>query len=294
MLICGSTALKYSIPGWREPKDLDYICFQDEYDNFIETNQENIVTTIPSRWGHTVHLIGCRPIEFEIARDGNTAEQFLSIKGIGNYTIEHLTPQEVYTFKMSHRYLKNSPHFKKTMDDILELRRLGFGTIPDYLFGWYKDRMKATYDYKHPKLKQTKDTFFANDGVNYIYDHDSIHEAVKTFDRPAFLLIKENEADVFCSKAKFYELPINIQLATVIEETYVLALERSQIPFEFAIDREKSFRVALMKVCTSITSGWWREFAWEHYYDVLGLYKASYVDLFHDAKEKGLLRPYRA
>jgi hypothetical protein len=293
MLITGSGALKNWFPDFREPKDIDYIATRDEYNQFIEKNKERIVLTLPKRWGTVVHMLGSKPIEFEIGENGNTAEEFLKLRNSWEGFIAYLSPCEIYTFKMSHRYLKNSPHFKKCMDDIINLRKLGYGYIPEYMKDWMKRREKETYSYKHPKLKQSKDSFFSNDGVNYIYDHDTIHECVKTFDRPAFYLIKDNEADVFCSKEKFYSLSKELQLATVIEETYTLALERSQIPFNFPPDRKKSFLTSLQKVCTSITSGWWREFAWEHYYDVLDLYNENYVDRFKDGLTKGIVKPYK-
>jgi hypothetical protein len=40
-----------------------------------------------------------------------------------------------------------------------------------------------------------------------------------------------------------------------------------------------------MKVCTSITSGWFREFAWENYDNVLDLYNDKYVEIFFNKVE---------
>jgi hypothetical protein len=81
----------------------------------------------------------------------------------------------------------------------------------------------------------------------------------------------------------------------VYEESCVLALERSQIPFPDASPR-KSFEYALMKVCTSITSGFFREWAWEHYDDVLALYNElgenDYIERFK--RNRHLLKPYVA
>jgi hypothetical protein len=297
MILAGSQALKMSIPSWRDPKDIDWIATQDEYNKFVLDNKSDIVLEVPSKWGMTVHKLGSKPIEFEIAKDGNLTEQFIDLwrknSGIlaGDY---FLLPDEVLTFKMSHRYKKDSPHFKKCMDDILELRRLGYETIPEYLKDWFKLREKETYNYKHPKLNQSKDGFFnPNEGIDYIYDHDTIHEAVKTFDRPAFMLIMDDQADVFCSKQKFFSLPKELQLATVLEESYTLALERSQIPNNFKPDAKASFLKALEKVCTSISSGWWKEFSYDHYYQVLALYNEDYVIKFHKALADGIIKPYK-
>lgn len=74
----------------------------------------------------------------------------------------------------------------------------------------------------------------------------------------------------------------------------MLALERSQIPHPGKWTPEKSFMFALEKVCTSITSGWWREYAWEHHEDAVSLYESArtdYVDRFKQALAAGVVRP---
>ncbi len=293
MYITGSTALKHYYPDWRNPRDIDYIAYENEYNEFIEVNKEKIITNIPTKRGFTIHMLGSVPIEFEIAKNGNTSEQLINI--LQTKTIygsdKFLIPSFIFTMKMSHRYLKNSPHFKKTMDDIIILKEDMY--VPPYLEEWLKLREKETYDYSHPKLNRSKFDFFDTaTGIQYVYDHDSIHETVKHFSRPAYSLIKENQADVFCSKDKFFSLPETIKLFTVLEESYTLALERSQIPNNFEIDRKKSFMIALEKVCTSISSGWWREYAYDHYYQVLELYDEGYVDKFHLGLKNGVVKPY--
>jgi len=54
------------------------------------------------------------------------------------------------------------------------------------------------------------------------------------------------------------------------------------------------FEMALMKVCTSITSGWFREYAWENYQKVLDLYDSlgedDYVKRFE--QNAHLLKPF--
>ena len=105
--------------------------------------------------------------------------------------------------------------------------------------------------------------------------------------------IKADTAEVFCSKEKFLEAPEHIRLATVLEESYVLALERHQIPNNFEPPRDRSFLIALEKVCTSIASGWWREYAWENYDAVRALYNPDYVDNFHAGLFVGFVKRYQ-
>ncbi len=294
MYFVGSTAVKYWVPEWREPKDTDLIMTEWTYEDYKKYNHDTFVHEKKTRWGFSAFFTGRDPMDIEIAKDGNTTAQLMQILMDNPHLskFDVVIPEVVYTMKMSHRYLKNSPHFKKCMNDIRELRSLGYGTIPDALQDWYKARMKATYNYGHPSLKQGKDAFFSDDGLNYVYDHDTIHQTVKTFSQPAFEMIKDDGAEVFCSKEKFYSVPEALRLATVLEESYTLALERSQIPYDFKPDPKASFKKALEKVCTSISSGWWREYAWENYETVLAMYNGNYVSMFKHGLANGVVKPY--
>ena len=280
MLLIGSKAFDMGRPA----SDIDYIATPVELEQFLTENESKIVLSKHSRVGMTVFMTGSVPIEFDTSETG---QKLLDIVGHGT-----ATPDVLLTIKLTHRYLRNNPHFLKTMNDIHFLRNSGY-TVPDSLKDWMKERIKATYWYKHPSLAQSKSEFFSDDGVGYIYDHDSIHEAVKTFDVPAFEMIKEDRAEVFCSKAKFFASDESLRLATVVEEAYTLALERSVLPYNFNIDPYWSFTKALEKICSSVSSGFWREYAWENYYQVLDMYNGNYVERFKDALRSGLIKPYK-
>jgi len=303
MLLIGSKAFDMG----RKPSDIDYIAMPYHIESFKRFYGDKIVVTQPSHFGTTVFMIGSDPIEFDTSETGQEllamchadweAKRFELVRPEINQVSGALyltaSPALLLALKLTHRYLKNSPHFLKTMSDIHRLRGLGH-EVPHILKDWSKARIAATYNYKHPVLDQSKTSFFKDDGVGYIYDHDTIHEAVKTFDVPAFNLIKLDAAEVYCSKEKFMAQSREVQLATVLEESLVLALERSQIPTNFEFDRYQSFVMALGKVCTSIASGWWRAFSWENYHEVLSMYDDTYVDRFKKALAEGIIKPYVA
>jgi hypothetical protein len=173
------------------------------------------------------------------------------------------------------------------MEDIWHLRLAANAKIVDEDF--FKARAKETYNYGHPILKATRDEFFKDDF--YIYDHDSIHRAVAVEDVPAYTRYMVEGEQVLTSRAKFDALPIQVRLNGVLEESYVLALERAVIPHN--ANPVNAFKMALSKVCTSITSGKFRDFAWEHYYQVLKLYDADFVDKFNAALNAGKILPFR-
>lgn len=303
MLVVGSTALDFHGIPWRKPKDLDLIGTRTEFDEFL---------TGP-KW---VRLVGVRGdkrilesktgmIEFEIAQNGNTAEELLQIvepnvnlsKIAAMTGVYNADPSVILALKLSHRYLKNNPYFLKTMNDIIELRELGY-KVPEELKEWLKKREKETYAYKHPSLNRNKENFFKGDNVPYIYEHDDIHEAVKHSYAPAYSFFQKEGAEVTVSKEKWDQLSNGewgrqCQLWSVLEESYVLALERCLIPNKFTYPPRRAFIMALEKVCTSITSGWWREYAWEHYHQAVGLYNADYVEKFEHALAAGKIRSYQ-
>lgn len=314
----GSTALRRrSIVVDRKHLDTDIVCTAETFVKWVkstcEENDRKIVQVEPLKDGNKMFAKTIRlsepdvkesllVYEAELAWPDSLAEEFLILLENDaeteiSYGIEHkyLTPSldVLYMLKMSHRYLKNSPHFMKTMADIHMLRGRGC-TIPKKWKKWYKARIKATYSYGHPKLNVSKKNFFSDDNISYKYDHDSIHDAVKHLACPAYDMFKPDSAEVFTSKEMFFRLPKTIQMLATLEESYVLSLERAIIPFELKTpeQRKAAFDTALMKVCSSITSGWFREFSWENYHAIQSMYDQEYVDRFYTAVELGNVKPF--
>jgi len=297
MLLVGSRALiHYGFK--RTPKDWDYISTQADYDEFVKEHKDRIVLITDKKWGHLVYMQGSDPIEIEIVEKRPSTQVLMD--NWDNWfpypPHKEIAPNVLlYALKMSHRFLKNSPHFLKTMRDIKEMEEK-YGKWPIYMDrfrDWYKMRVAETYDYSHPSLNRKKKDFFVDDF--YVYDHDQIHAIVAINELPAFNYFKEDAAEVKCSKEKFFECDESIRLAAVYEESCVLALERHQITNNFSPTPEKSFLISLEKVCTGITSGWFREVAWTNYDKVVDLYhkrgKSNYVDLFKQAVESGTIKP---
>lgn len=241
------------------------------------------------------------PIEVEIAWEGTAAHALLleeqgvcaGVRG----EVQVASREALLALKLSHRYLKDSPFFLKTMADIKYMRACGVELNERWL-AWVKRREDETYTYKHPALNRKKNQFFTSN-VKYVYDHDSLHEAVAVEERPAYTQYQKAGAEVECDMDAFDALPWRTRLFGVYEEACVLALERAVVPH--GAEPDWAFLKALEKVCTSITSGRFREFAWENYYDVVALYEATkdsaypihhYVTKFHTGLASGVVKPY--
>lgn len=312
MLIIGSHAMQAKLQGLtelRHPRDIDLIGRWDEVQTMISAfNKTWIVEARPFAEGkkYVLKLRDGRIFEYEIAWPGTTAEWLIrlveedreSVGIVGHPTFHDVVVPSLdilYALKLSHRYLKNSPHFLKTMQDIHKMRSFD-ATLRIEHVEWFKARQKETYNYGHPSLMVKKGDFFKGDGVSYVYDHDDIHVTMAHLKNhlglvsPAYRFYMKDGAEVDCDKNKFFYVNEEVRLLGVLEETQVLALERSQIPFKGKVEPKASFDMALMKVCTSITSGWFREFAWESYDKVQSMYEEDYVDRFWSAVDSGLVR----
>lgn len=304
MLLIGSQALSHYTTLTRRPLDVDVIATFDELGGLTSSlKREGRVESIPLAVNKTV--LKCedgRIVEVELAWDGTAARKLWELDSDESsfdfkpellpLAFRRASLDELYTLKVSHRYLKNSPHFRKTRDDIMLMRSLGARVFDA---DWLRQREEETYVYKHPKLNVMKKDFFAGDGVQYVYDHDDIHRAVAhiEFDfvpTPAYTLYMKDGEEVKSDRRKFFAHDESVRLFGVLEEAQVLALERSQIPFRGKVDPRRSFDIALQKVCTSITSGWFREYGWENFSLVEAMYEPDYVDRFWKAVDEGRVR----
>jgi hypothetical protein len=226
-------------------------------------------------------------IELTLAKIGDTNYELLEQYNAFDSKIKVANNITLLWLKESHKYKKDSPHFYKTMNDIQTLRILVGDNYKETKPSWFKKREVETYNYSHPSLNTTKKEFF-DDSVPYIYDHDDIHNHVAISNEPAYKSFSSGEVN--CSKDMFNSLPYEKKLNSVVEESMVLSLERSLIPNEFKTDPVKFYLYALMKVCTSITSGWWREFAWENHFQAIEKFnKLRNSDFIYENKIKSAI-----
>jgi len=295
MILVGSRALMLRAPQLllRKPEDFDFVCTMSEFDAWLANNKSHLGSTKIYPEKNKMIVEGNSNCEFEIISPGSSAELLAElVKTDSLETSFGLIPtiDMLFTIKSSHKYLRNSPHFWKTLTDYHILKRSGAKVRPEYM-EFLKLRERETYNYAHPKLNQSKDGFFADDAIVYTYDHDTIHKSVAMFDGvPAYTRYMKDGQEVQCDKNKFFAVDQAIRLAGVVEEAAVLAIERSLIPHPGVWNPKYAWRFALSKVCSSITSGWFREFAYENALEVLKLYPENYWEKFQDDVKSGLVK----
>lgn len=296
MILLGSRALFIRAKQilLREPKDFDFLCSQEEYQSWLEENESKIKPSKIYPYQNKMIVEGNTNCEFEIIQPNTSSE--LADKLISSDPESIDTPfgkipnlDMLFTFKTSHRYKKNSPHFWKTVADWHLMKSIGAQVRPEYE-AFLKLREKETYNYSHPKLNQSKENFFKDDNISYVYDHDDIHKSVALYDRPAYTYYLKDGSPVMTDKNKFFACERKIQLAGVIEEAAVLAIERSLVPHPGVKTPHEAWKFALSKVCSSITSGYFRQFGYENILEILKLYPKNYWNKFQHDVDSGLIK----
>lgn len=298
-ILFGSRAMHRWFHDARTPLDFDYVGDYDDMKSTRAFHKAHIC--YPINEGKTFFLSNKERqiIEFDVAWKGSMAERFLEFAKTFPEAFDYDSdrkyyvplPNVLYMLKMSHRFKKDSPHFLKTMEDILFLRSKGCTIQPEWM-EFFKQREADTYTNSLPKLNQSKADFFDNSTSIYTLEHDDIHLAVKHLDTPAYEFFKPEQNEVMCSKDLFFSQSEEVCLLAGLEESYVLSIERSIHPFP-NVNRKWAFDTALMKLCTSISSGWFREFCWENYWKIQNMYNAEYVDRFYAALEAGQIKPFK-
>jgi hypothetical protein len=132
---------------------------------------------------------------------------------------------------------------------------------------------------KVPTLKGMSKGDFFDDGIEKLYDHDNIHKAIAHKEFPMYTFMQNDGDEVECQKEMWDKFTLDEKIDTVLEECYVISLERFIVP-GIDINRNIAFMTALYKTCTTLTSGWFREFAINHYYDIAKKYDHGYVKKF--------------
>ncbi|RGB26020.1 hypothetical protein C1646_770983 [Rhizophagus diaphanus] len=102
--------------------------------------------------------------------------------------------------------------------------------------------------------------------------HDDIHELVKYGEHPIYESLKIDKSKTLIEKSLFEKIDYQTKLNCVKEEAMTIALERYLIPM-VSKNQETSYNLALARICTTLSKGWFCQFAVDNYPKLLNLDK---------------------
>lgn len=212
------------------------------------------------------HGIGRKPKDLDVWVDG-TCNLSGDVKVIPAHILELIEKEDnvaskdsLYTIKCSHLGWSNH-NWQKHKQDVLLMESLGCKIIPE-LFEelktfWRKELGNKSF----LSLDKSKKEFFT-DNVNYIYDHDYLHELVAHPNKPVYTKTLKENSEVLIDKSKFDELSFEQQVRMFREEIAVIACERWVLnPYWGGkISWFKAHHLSVQKTITNLTKNWATDF----------------------------------
>lgn len=223
-IILGSTAAKHWFSDFRNPSDLDVVTSEPQ------TKEAGIDSH-------------CHPL---ISKNWHVFMEHLSG--------EIATPDLLYTWKVSHSYW--DVHWMKTVKDIMWLKERGCKIIPEVhsaLIPVWED----VHGKKRVKLNVKNEAFFKKT-VERKYEHDWLHEKMAFDEQPMYRTLKKNLDMAWIDYGMWDKLPHDKKIQTVLEEAYVIALERHVLPGH--LKHLSAYRRALKELITRLSKGWFPMF----------------------------------
>lgn len=210
-------------------------------------------------------------------------------------TLNVLDLDLLYVQKRSHLWRPNN--FPKHIRELQRIKdSIDFHGLDQSSYQLLQDRIiqtKKSFKDKVPSLNQTNEDFF-DDAVKKYYVHDDIHKIMAFYDEPIYEKLKVDKTLAKCEKNLWSNLNYDTQTKCVAEECFVIAVERFLIPKleinERYMPEKMSFNKALEKVCTTLTSGWFRDFAIDNWKTIkeLGESVSFYSKFFKAVENKEL------
>lgn len=231
MIIVGSTAAKHWWKDWRDPSDLDVWIGNSE---------------LPFAYGD-IHVI---------------PNNILNL--VPNES-DYASPDALYTIKCSHLGWDN-PMWDKHKRDIIAMKNKGCSIIPELYAALVEFWKEELNDKSFLSLKQNKEEFFT-DNVEYIYDHDMLHELVSYPNAPMYSRVLKDGEAVLVDREKFESLCHEDKVRMFREEITVIACERWLLnPYwqEKGVSWYKAYTLSLKKTIVSLTKNWATDFIVQH------------------------------
>ena len=301
MVLVGSSALKFHYPSLdRDINDLDFIATLSEVEELTDI-------LLPSKRIEKPGIIRFCNIQNKTDKFNHSDIEFLIADGSESLKmyLDHsksdiADPDVLLSLKKSHIHFP--VNFNKHIGDYnFLLNQLKEDKLPHITKINFKETEKRLGDLKTPSLKKSTQKFFgqSNGFVKDIYIHDHIHLVMSHYDRPIYMDMQdEGASSAWCQKDKWNQFTFEKKAKCVLEEAYVISLERKIIPmlngFGAPISSKKAFEWSIMRICTTLCSGWFRQFATDNYSEIIKFYNPGYVSKFLRAEQDGKIKRQNA
>lgn len=255
-LLIGSRALNYWVPEMKLRATSDWDIISDRDIEWAEVHAPNLLDN------------------YELDRYASD-DCYIDHNGIRLYVVD---PVGLGIVKRSHlwRNLNFQKHITHYHNHLAVYR--GRYTLTDIEYLNRRTRLThLAYPQGNPKLNQPVKDFF-DDAVEKKYDHDWVHQLVAYDQEPMYLKLQRDKSSAWCDKDLWSQLSIIQQTQCVVEEATVIAIERYLVPTNWRYPKKLAFIKSVDRVCTTLCSGWFRDFAIDNYPKIIDMYDSGRFD----------------
>ena len=165
------------------------------------------------------------------------------------------SPNALYTIKVSHSFFP--VHWEKTMRDISFLQNKKCSLIRESyneLYEFWCEFHKAKSDKSRMNFNVPNEKFF-KPTVDRKFQHDLLHKLIKFNNKPMYSLIKNDPKMAQIDENLFNKLSTEQKRELILEEVYVIALERFLIPNSFNFSFKKAYLNSLKMNIINLNKG---------------------------------------
>ena len=303
MLVVGSKALNYHFPEFqREVKDIDIIGTTDDIKYLIKTlNPEKVldnhnITTLLNIQNQN-EFFNTKNVEVLNSDNSEALTEYVKYETNVNLGggLRYASPEVLLSLKKSHihfpiKFQKHIKDYNLLLDFLKEDKLANITKIN------FKETELRFGKLKTPSLKKSTRKFFdQSEGyLKYFYVHDDIHQVMAHYDRPIYEDMQTTSESAWCQKELWDNFSFEKKAKCVLEEAYVIALERKIIPMlngvSDVVSSKKALEWSLMRICTTLCSGWFRQFAADNYSRICEYVNHQYVQKFLEAEQMGKIK----
>jgi hypothetical protein len=267
MILIGSRALAYWRPDFKCREDADWDIVMDPADRYLFNDYPKI--------------------DYHWSADLNNQVLLDGVKGVDDYFLDHvvIAGQKVIVAPISWlAQIKRSHLWRDYFFD--KHIAMYHKYLVDHCWpsDFLKERTRLTklaYPQGNPSLNQSNEDFF-DDAVKKVYDHDFIHELAAHYDKPLYTRLKYDDSKAWCEKDLWDQLSHEDKVKCVQEEAYVIATERFLVPKDWSGVYGEAYVKAVKKICTTLTSGWFRDFSIDNHPQIVRSYDKGKLEYIRD------------
>jgi hypothetical protein len=298
MLIVGSKAFQLRFPNQKRPvNDVDIIGYSDD----LSYLKDMLKPTEIIKRSHTIllknitqikYLYDTKNVELLLADNSKSLQMYLE------YDRENLFASEEVLFSLKSSHIHYPIKFYKHISDFTFLFNhfKGVDVLSDITSIHKKEIRERLNRLSPPSLNKTVDEFFSQskDYVKPYFIHDEIHMIMAHYNEPLYKSMQDDKNFAKCNKTSWESFSYEDKCKCVLEEAYVISLERKILPMIFGsgsgYTNQEAFDWALMRICTTLCSGWFREFATVNYFTIKNKMNINYVEKFLENYQNGKIK----